>query len=174
MGQQKSKIISGEPEPKKKYKTKTETETKIKTKAEKKKIKGKKIQDKKSDKKTKKRSKKYVESKKKLKIRSFKSVEKAIHLIKEVSTHTFNASFEAHIALNLKSKETLNLKNIKIDKGGVIHSKIGKTSDKTEKIAKNFTDLVKIVLKARPAGKKDFIKSVAICSTMSPSIKINI
>ena len=160
MGQQKSRIISGASEVKKNIK-----------KEEKEKIDKKKIV-KKASKKAKIRSKRYKEAKAKIKIKSTKSVQKAIDLIKDVSKNSFNSIFEIHIALNLKPKEKINLKKVKPDAGGVIHAKIGKVSDKTEKIAKNFEDLVNEIIKSQPSGKKDFIKSIAICSTMSPSIKI--
>ena len=166
MGQQKSKIISGEPEVKKKEKKK-EPKTKVK-KMEKPKSQKDSLREK-----VKVRSKKYQAIKKKLKIRSTSSTKKAIELLKEISNTPFDSTLEGHIALNLKPKETINLEKIKPDANGVIHLKLGKISDKTEKLSQKFKDLLTQIIKSKSSGKKDLIKSIVLCTTQSPAIKID-
>ncbi len=63
----------------------------------------------------------------------------------------------------------------RVDKAGIIHSSIAKTSFETEKIAENAKTLLSAILKARPTTLKGrYVKSVFISSTMSPSIKVDI
>ena len=177
MGQQKSKIISGEPEQTKTEKIKPKKGKKVvldETPKDIKKIEQKKVKTAKTEaspsEKIKIRSKKYQEAKKQLEITPTKSIKEVIEAIKKIPKSNFNASFELHVALNLKPKQ--KLKGLRIDQNNVIHTKIGKISDKTEKIVKNFEDITSQIVKT--SGRKDFIKSIAVCSTMSPAVKINI
>jgi len=63
----------------------------------------------------------------------------------------------------------------RVDKSGIIHSTIAKTSFAAEQIAENAKTLLGAILKARPATLKGrYVKSVFISSTMSPSIKLDI
>jgi len=63
----------------------------------------------------------------------------------------------------------------RVDKSGIIHSSIAKTSFEAEKIAENAKAFLGAILKARPVTLKgNYVKSVFISSTMSPSIKIDI
>jgi large subunit ribosomal protein L1 len=63
----------------------------------------------------------------------------------------------------------------RVDKSGIIHSSIAKTSFAAENIAENARAFLGAILKARPATLKGkYVKSVFISSTMSPSIKIDI
>ena len=62
----------------------------------------------------------------------------------------------------------------RLDKTNIIHCPIGKVSFGGEKIAENFTALINAVVKAKPAAAKgQYLRSVAIASTMGPGIKIN-
>ena len=62
----------------------------------------------------------------------------------------------------------------RLDKTNIIHCPIGKVSFGGEKIAENFNALIGAVIKAKPAAAKgQYLKSVAIASTMGPGIKIN-
>jgi len=172
VGQQKSKIISGEPEVTKKEKVE-KVEKEVPTLRLKRRRSGSRPKGVgKKPKKTKIRSKKYQAAKKKLKIKSTFSIKKAIELLKEISNTPFDSALEVHIALNLKPKETINLKKIKADPGGVIHLKIGKIKDKTQKLIQEFESLLKQINQTKPSGGKDFIKSIALCTTQSPAIKI--
>ncbi len=63
----------------------------------------------------------------------------------------------------------------RVDKAGIIHSTIAKSSFDAEKIAENAKTLLSAILKARPATLKGkYVKSVFISSTMSPSIRVDI
>jgi large subunit ribosomal protein L1 len=63
----------------------------------------------------------------------------------------------------------------RVDKAGIIHSTIAKTSFAADQIAENAKALLGAILKARPATLKGrYVKSVFISSTMSPAIKLDI
>lgn len=63
----------------------------------------------------------------------------------------------------------------RVDKAGIIHSSIAKTSFEAEKIAENAKAFLGAIIKARPVTLKGkYVKSVFISSTMSPSIKLDI
>jgi large subunit ribosomal protein L1 len=60
------------------------------------------------------------------------------------------------------------------DKTGVIHMPIGKVSMDKEKIAENARILIDEVQRKKPADiKGEFIKSIAVSSTMGPGIMVN-
>ncbi len=62
----------------------------------------------------------------------------------------------------------------RVDKTSIIHVPIGRGSFGAEKLGENYRALVEAVIKAKPAATKgQYIKSVAISSTMGPGIKIN-
>ena len=65
--------------------------------------------------------------------------------------------------------------DFKVDKTGIIHAGIGKVSFDAKQIAENANELLQTIIKLKPAtAKGDYMKSVFIASTMSPSIGINI
>ncbi len=62
----------------------------------------------------------------------------------------------------------------RLDKTNIIHVPIGKASFGAEKISDNFTALMDAIIKAKPAAAKgQYLKSVAVSSTMGPGVKIN-
>jgi len=62
----------------------------------------------------------------------------------------------------------------RLDKTNIIHVPIGKASFTEEQLKDNFQTLVDAVMKAKPAAVKgQFLKSVALTSTMGPGVKIN-
>jgi large subunit ribosomal protein L1 len=62
----------------------------------------------------------------------------------------------------------------RLDKTNIIHCPIGKVSFGDEKLADNFNALMGAVIKAKPsAAKGQYLRSVAIASTMGPGVKIN-
>lgn len=64
--------------------------------------------------------------------------------------------------------------DFKVDKSGIIHTSIGKVSFEPEKIAANAIELISTLSKMKPsAAKGTYFKSIAMASTMSPSIKID-
>jgi len=64
--------------------------------------------------------------------------------------------------------------DFKVDKYGIIHSSIGKTSFEGEKIRENAHELIQTLIKLKPsAAKGTYIKSVYLSATMSPGIQID-
>ncbi len=62
----------------------------------------------------------------------------------------------------------------RLDKTNIIHSPIGKASFGAEKLNDNFNALVEAIVKAKPAAAKgQYLKSVALVSTMGPSVRLN-
>lgn len=62
----------------------------------------------------------------------------------------------------------------RLDKTAIIHCPIGKKSFGTEKLMENFNALMEAIVKAKPAAAKgQYIKSVALTSTMGPGVKVN-
>uniref|UniRef100_A0A7C4Y4Q8 Large ribosomal subunit protein uL1 n=1 Tax=candidate division WOR-3 bacterium TaxID=2052148 RepID=A0A7C4Y4Q8_UNCW3 len=63
----------------------------------------------------------------------------------------------------------------KTDKTGVIHSAIGKVSFSTEQIYENAKEFIKEIFRSRPQNVKgEFVKSVYLATTMSPSVKLDV
>ena len=62
----------------------------------------------------------------------------------------------------------------RLDKTNIIHCPIGKASFGPQKLQENFDVLMAAILKAKPAtAKGQYVKSLAVASTMGPGIKIN-
>ena len=62
----------------------------------------------------------------------------------------------------------------RLDKTNIIHLGIGKVSFGAEKLAENYQTVIDAIIKAKPAASKgQYIKSVAVTTTMGPSIYIN-
>ncbi len=62
----------------------------------------------------------------------------------------------------------------RVDKTGIIHAPVGKTSFATDKLIENAASLISAVIKAKPAvAKGKYVKSATICSTMSPGIAVD-
>ncbi|MGD0152450.1 MAG: 50S ribosomal protein L1 [Thermacetogeniaceae bacterium] len=60
------------------------------------------------------------------------------------------------------------------DKTGIIHSPIGKASFPEEGLLENFTTLMDVIVRAKPAATKgQYIKSVTVSSTMGPGIRVS-
>jgi large subunit ribosomal protein L1 len=63
--------------------------------------------------------------------------------------------------------------DFKVDKNGIVHTRIGKVSFTPDKLVENAQEIISTILKLKPsAAKGTYIKSVAISSTMSPGIHV--
>ena len=62
----------------------------------------------------------------------------------------------------------------RLDKTNIIHLGIGKVSFGAEKLAENYNTIIDAIIKAKPAAAKgQYIKSVAVATTMGPSVYLN-
>ena len=63
----------------------------------------------------------------------------------------------------------------RVEKAGIIHAGVGKVSFDDKAIAENVRAFADAVIKAKPAGAKgNYLKRVAITSTMGPGVKIDL
>ena len=62
----------------------------------------------------------------------------------------------------------------RLDKTNIIHLGMGKVSFGAEKLMENYQTIIDAIIKAKPAAAKgQYIKSVALTTTMGPSLYIN-
>ena len=62
----------------------------------------------------------------------------------------------------------------RLDKTNIIHLGFGKVSFGTEKLMENYQTILDAIIKAKPAAAKgQYIKSIAIATTMGPSMYVN-
>ena len=65
--------------------------------------------------------------------------------------------------------------DFKVDKTGIVHAAIGKVSFTGTQIYENAKELPSAILKLKPqALKGTYMKGVAVCSTMSPGIRVDV
>jgi large subunit ribosomal protein L1 len=63
----------------------------------------------------------------------------------------------------------------KVDKAGIIHTPIGRSSFEADAIVANLATLVDAVNRARPTGAKgQYLKTLTIASTMGPGIRVDV
>jgi len=64
--------------------------------------------------------------------------------------------------------------DFKVDKTGIIHASVAKSSFDANKIAGNADELLQTIIKLKPAtAKGTYIKSIYMSSTMSPGVEID-
>ena len=64
--------------------------------------------------------------------------------------------------------------DFKVDKAGIIHAVIGKSSFEASKLRQNAHELMQTLIKLKPATSKGtYIKSISISSTMSPGVRVD-
>ena len=65
--------------------------------------------------------------------------------------------------------------DFKVDKAGIVHCGIGKISFTPEQIYQNAAEVLNAISKLKPqALKGTYMKSAAICTTMSPGVKVDL
>jgi len=63
----------------------------------------------------------------------------------------------------------------RVDKTGVLHVPVGKTSFAQDKLVENAQALIQAVLRAKPAAAKGkYVRSATICSTMGPGVPLDV
>jgi large subunit ribosomal protein L1 len=63
----------------------------------------------------------------------------------------------------------------KVDKAGIVHVSVGKSSFEARAIAENLATLVDAINRARPAGVKgQYLKTLTIASSMGPGIRVDV
>lgn len=64
--------------------------------------------------------------------------------------------------------------DFRVDKGGIIHSGIGKTSFGKEKISENLIAFIQKIIQLKPSTSKGiYLRSIVISSTMGPGVKLD-
>ena len=64
--------------------------------------------------------------------------------------------------------------DFKVDKTGIIHSRVGRVSFSADQLEENAKEFVNILSKLKPSSAKGtYFKSITISSTMSPGVKID-
>ena len=64
--------------------------------------------------------------------------------------------------------------DFKVDKGGIVHTSIGKVSFTPQALKENAKEFIQTIIKLKPAtAKGTYIKSIFLSSTMSPGIKVD-
>jgi len=64
--------------------------------------------------------------------------------------------------------------DFKVDKTGIVHAAVGKTSFSADKIQENAQELLSTIMKLKPTSSKGvYVKSIFMSSTMSPSIAVD-
>ncbi|MGD9578564.1 MAG: 50S ribosomal protein L1 [Syntrophorhabdus sp.] len=62
----------------------------------------------------------------------------------------------------------------RVDKAGNLHIPVGKISFGKEKLIENVNSLLDVIVRLKPPSSKGtYVKGIAICTTMSPGIKID-
>lgn len=64
--------------------------------------------------------------------------------------------------------------DFRVDKSGIVHSGIGKTSFGKEKLADNLTAFIQKIIQLKPSTSKGiYLRSIVISSTMGPGVKLD-
>lgn len=63
--------------------------------------------------------------------------------------------------------------DFKVDKYGIVHATVGKSSFEASKIKENANEVIQTLVKLKPSAAKGiYIKSISISGTMTPSVKV--
>jgi large subunit ribosomal protein L1 len=62
----------------------------------------------------------------------------------------------------------------RVDKGGIVHAPVGKTSFPSQNLIANATALLDSIVRAKPpAAKGKYLRSITVSSTMGPGVTID-
>lgn len=65
--------------------------------------------------------------------------------------------------------------SFRVDKFGIIHSPIGRTSFSADQLTENAKELISTLVKMKPSSAKgEYVRSVHVASTMSPGVKVDV
>lgn len=63
--------------------------------------------------------------------------------------------------------------DFKVDKYGIIHAAIGKSSFAPEQLTQNASEIIQTIMRLKPSSAKGtYVKSIHLSSTMSPGVKV--
>lgn len=85
----------------------------------------------------------------------------------KLGTVTFDV---ANVIRDIKSGKV----DFKVDKAGIIHAGVGKTSFGAEKLSENLLAFIERIIHLKPATSKGvYLRSVTVSSTMGPGVKLD-
>lgn len=85
----------------------------------------------------------------------------------KLGTVTFDV---ANVIRDIKSGKV----DFKVDKAGIIHAGVGKTSFGAEKLSENLLAFIERIIHLKPATSKGvFLRSITVSSTMGPGVKLD-
>lgn len=62
----------------------------------------------------------------------------------------------------------------RVEKAGIVHASIGKTSMEPQQLAENLTELLSTIIRLKPsASKGTYLKGASLATTMGPSIRLD-
>jgi large subunit ribosomal protein L1 len=65
--------------------------------------------------------------------------------------------------------------DFKVDKSGIIHASVGKSSFDSNKLIDNTNELLQTIVRLKPSSAKGaYIRSISISSTMSPGVSVDV
>ncbi len=63
--------------------------------------------------------------------------------------------------------------DFKVDKTGIVHTTIGRASFTPDKLVENAKEFLQVIQKLKPSSSKGtYVRSIALSTTMSPSVKV--
>jgi len=64
--------------------------------------------------------------------------------------------------------------DFRIDKTAVIHLPVGKLSFDNDKLHENLATLIETVIRAKPSGAKEYIRSATLCTSLGPGLGLDL
>jgi large subunit ribosomal protein L1 len=62
----------------------------------------------------------------------------------------------------------------RVDKAGILHATVGKSSFEQEKLVENVQAFLNTVIRIKPSSAKgQYVRSIVLSSTMGPSVRID-